>query len=63
MYLKTDTLLLCDVFERFIKTCLDYYSSDPCHYFSSPSLSWDEILKMTGIKLKKINNIDMHFFY
>ena len=60
MYLKTDILLLCDVFERFIKTCLDYYSSDLCHYFSSPGLSWDEMLKMTGIKLEKINDIDIH---
>ena len=54
--------MLCDVFERFIKTCLDYYSSDLCHYFSSPGLSWDEMLKMTGIKLEKINDIDMHLF-
>ena len=54
--------MLCDVFERFIKTCLDYYSSDLCHYFSSPGLSWDEMLKMTGIKLEQINDIDMHLF-
>ena len=37
--LKTDVLLLTDVFEKFIKTCLDYYGLDPCHYFSSPGLS------------------------
>ena len=62
LYLKTDVLLLCDVFEKFIKTCLEYYSLDPCHYFSSPGLSSDVMLKMTGIKLEKINDIDMHFF-
>ena len=39
LYLKTDVLLLSDAFEKFIKTCLDYYGLDPCHYFSSPGLS------------------------
>ena len=48
LYLKTDFLLFCDVFERFIKTCLDYYSLDPCYYFSSTELSWDAMLKMTN---------------
>ena len=62
LYLKTDVLLLCDVFEIFIDLCLDYYQLDPCHYFSSPGLNWDKMLKMTRIKLQKINNINMHIF-
>ena len=62
LYLKTDVLLLADVFEKFISTCLDYYGLDPCHYFSSPGLSWDSMLKMTGIKLDLISDIDMHLF-
>ena len=44
-YLKKDVLLLADVFERFIGTCLKYYGLDPCHYFSSPGVSWDAMLK------------------
>ena len=40
LYSKTDVLLLVDMFENFIKTCLDYYGLDPCHYFSGPGLSW-----------------------
>ena len=51
LYLKTNVLLLADVFEKFIKACLDYYGLDPCHYFSSPGLSWDIMLKMTKIEL------------
>ena len=39
LYLKTDVLLLRDVFEKFISVCLKYYGLDPCHYFSSSGLS------------------------
>ena len=61
-YLKKDVLLLADVFEKFIDMCLKYYGLDPCHYFSSPGLSWDAMLKMTGIKLEKISEIDKCLF-
>ena len=60
LYLKAEVLLLADVFEKFISTCLDYYGLDPCHYFSSPGLSWDAMLKMTRIELDLISDIDMH---
>ena len=59
LYLKSDVLLLADVFESFRKTCLKYYKLDPCHYFTSPGLSWDAILKMTNIKLELMTNVDM----
>ena len=44
------------------KTCMQYYKLDPCHYFTSPGLSWDAMLKMTDIKLELIINIDMFQF-
>ena len=62
LYLKTDVLLLANVFEKFIKTYLDYYGLDQCHYFSSPGLSWDAMLNMTGVQLELISDIDMHLF-
>ena len=62
LYSKTDVLLLCDVFEKFIDVCLEYYDLDPCHYFSSPGLAWNAMLKMTGVKLELIDDIDMHLF-
>ena len=60
MYLKTDVLSLADVFEKFVETCLIYYRLDLCHYFSSPGLSWDAMLKMTEIKLELISDVDLH---
>ena len=62
LYLKSDALLLADVFENFRKTCIQYYKLDPCHYFTSPGLSWDAMLRMTDIKLELIVDIDMYQF-
>ena len=62
LYLGSDVLLLADVFENFRKTCLEYCKLDPCHYFTSPRLSWDAMLKMTNIKLELMTDIDMFQF-
>ena len=62
LYLGSDVLLLTDVFENFRKTCMQYYKSDPCHYFTSPGLSWDAMLKMTNIKSELMTDIDMFQF-
>ena len=55
-------LLLADVFEKFIDTCLKFCGLDPCHYFSSPGLSWNAMLKITGVKLEKNSDIDIYLF-
>ena len=55
-------MFLADVFEKLIDTCLKFYGLDPCHYFSSPRLSWDAMLKMTRVKLEKISDIGKHLF-
>ena len=47
---------------KIINTCLNYYGLDPCHYFSSPGLSWDAMLKMAGIELELISDIGIHLF-
>ena len=62
LYLQTNVLLLVGVFEGFFNTCFNCYRLDSCHYFSSPELSWDAMLKMTRIKLELISDIDMHLF-
>ena len=62
LYLKSDVLLLADVFENFRKMCKDYYGLDCAHYTSTLSLSWDALLKMIRIKLGLTTNIDQHLF-
>ena len=58
--MKKDILLSADDFEKFIAACRKFYELDLCHYFSSPGLSWDAMLKMTGVKLETISDIDKY---
>ena len=59
LYLKSDVLLLSDVFENFRKTCLKHYKLDPVHYYTSPGLAWDACLKETGQELQLLHDYDM----
>ena len=62
IYCRTDVLLLADVFETFRKTCLCQYGLDPAHYYTSPGLSWDALLKKTGVELELLTDYDQHLF-
>ena len=59
-YLRTDVLLLADVFEKFRTMSLQSYGLDPVHYYSLPVLLWDAALKFSGVKLDLIVDIDMY---
>ena len=61
LYLKTDVLLLAVVFEKFINTCLKH-GLGYFHYFSSPGLIWDAILKLMEIELELNLDTDIHLF-
>ena len=41
---------------------MQYYGLDPCHYFTSPGLSWDAMLKITKVKLELMTDINMYQF-
>ena len=62
LYLRTDILLLTDVFD-FRAVCLKNYKLDPCHYVSTPGLSWDSMLKYTEVNLELMTDVDMHQFF
>ena len=49
LYLKTDVILLADIFENFRDVCIKNYKLDPAWYYTSPGLSWDALLKKTEI--------------
>ena len=60
LYLKSDVLLLADVYENFRNVCMASYELDPAHYYTAPGLSWDSMLKMTGVTLELIDDVDKY---
>ncbi|GBL79964.1 hypothetical protein AVEN_28998-1 [Araneus ventricosus] len=62
LYVKTDVILLSDVFENFRKLTQNFYQLDAAHMMTSPGLAWQAALKMTDVKLDLFTDIDMHLF-
>ncbi|XP_046547498.1 uncharacterized protein LOC124257474 [Haliotis rubra] len=58
LYVKTDVLLLADVFESFRTMALEYYHLDPAHYYTLPGMGWDAMLKMGKVELERLTDID-----
>ena len=59
LYVKTDVILLANVFEEFRKVCLKNYGLDPAHFYSAPGLAWKACLKKTRIRLELLLDPDM----
>ena len=59
LYLRTDVILLANVFEAFRDTCLEHYKLDPAHFYTFPGLAWKACLKCTGIRLELLTDPDM----
>lgn len=62
LYMKTDIILLAEVFENFRNICLDPkygYGLDPCHYYTAPGMAWDAALKTYGGSLDLLTCQDM----
>ena len=56
MYVKTDVLLLADVFKNFCNNCVASYGLDPAYYYI---LTCEARLKHIGVKFELLTDIDM----
>ncbi|XP_055316114.1 uncharacterized protein LOC129575903 [Sitodiplosis mosellana] len=62
LYMKTDILLLADIFENFRVTCYENFSLDPAHYYTAPGLTFDSMLKYTKVEIELMTDVDMLLF-
>ena len=63
LYLETDCLLLSDIVRNFRNTILKHYGLDPAWMYTAPGLSWQAMMKMTGIHLELLTDSDMYTFF
>ena len=63
LYMESDVLLLCDVFEGFRNWSMLKYRLDPAHYNTAPGLSWSAALRLTGQELEIPSDPDTHLFF
>ena len=59
LYVRSDTLLLADIFVNFRQSCLENYELDPAHFVSLPGLAWQACLKKTNVELELLTDYDM----
>lgn len=62
LYVKTDILLLADLFQNFISLCHKYYNMDVCHVFAFLWLFLQPCLKMCDFQLELLTDINMLMF-
>ena len=58
LYVKSDTLLLADVFENFRKACIKTYELDPAHIITRISMA-SMFEKKTGVEIELLTDYDM----
>ncbi|KYN28339.1 hypothetical protein ALC57_02244 [Trachymyrmex cornetzi] len=56
LYLKTDVLLLADIFENFRESCATSYGLDPAHYYTLPGFTWDAMLNHTRVRFELLTS-------
>ena len=57
--MKSDVILLRDVFENFIKTSIEDYGINPLYCVSLPGYTWQCGMKCTDIKLQTLQDIGL----
>ena len=59
LYLKSDKLLLADVFEKFRKICLEIYVLDTATFLPATGLIWKVALKKAKVEIELLTYINM----
>ena len=59
LYLKSDRLLLADVFKNFRDMCIIEYELDHAHFVLLAGLAWQACLKKTNVELELLTDYDM----
>ena len=59
LYVRSDKLLLADVFKSLRNAFMKNYELDPAHFVALPGLAWQACLKKTNVKLELITDYDM----
>ena len=55
LHLRSDTLLLADVFESFSKMCLKLYEKGPVRFLPAAGLAWEAALIKVKSRSRTIN--------
>ena len=55
-------LLLTDIFTKFRETSIKHYCFDSAYYVLVPALSWNAMLKITGVEIELFTEMSMHDF-
>ena len=59
LQVKSDTLLLVGVFDKFRDKCIEIYGLDPLYFLSAPGLAWQACLKKTEVNLELLTDVGM----
>jgi hypothetical protein len=60
VYLKTDVLLLADIFQKFREMSFANYGLDPAWFYNAPGLAYCAALKITKVSLELISDPNMY---
>lgn len=62
LYCCLDVGILAEVFSQFRRVILQNYNLDCCHYISTPQMSFDCMLLLTGAEISLLSDIDQILF-
>ena len=62
-YCRLDVYLLAEVFLQFRSDTYADFGLDCCHYISLPQLAFDCMLKLTGVEIEMMTDMDMILFF